>query len=215
MLNILRSKRRLAGWIGVWGCLVLLPLCQQLFVMLPTSFVYDNNTSAPSASTFSSSRRNQQVEKNHPSLSHPDLRPDGVSIATPFLRKQQAETTPSQETEEIVSIAVATTITGCSRKFPMDGAAILQYSLLNATSSASRYRYHFYAIYHPDATECVQSLAALGYTLLERQEPVRVSEIQNEHYRTVLPTSGASNLDRVLIVRSPRTVYGLRLTVVV
>lgn len=202
MLTILRSKRRFSGWVGVWGCLVLLPLCQQLFVMLPTSFVSDNNTSAPSASTFSSSRRNQQVEKNHSSSFHPDIRPDVVSIATPSLRrKQQAETPPSQEPEEI-SIAVATTITGCSRKFPMDGAAILQYSLLNATSSTSRYRYHFYAIYHPDATECAQALAALGFKLLERTEPVRVSEIQNEHYRTVLPTSGASNTDRVLILRS-------------
>jgi hypothetical protein len=196
MLPSPRNKRQVAGWIGVWGCLVLLPLCQQLFFMLPSALVYDdNNNNAPATSTLSSmSRRNQHVETNHSSPSHPNHRPDGLSIALPSLRKQRAEPSPSHEEPGKISIAVATTITGCSEKFPMDGAAILQYSILNATSSTSRYRFHFYAIYHPNATKCAQSLGTLGYTLLEREGPVRVSEIQNRHFREILPKTGASSM---------------------
>ena len=43
-----------------------------------------------------------------------------------------------------------------------------------------RYDYQLYAIYHPSAAACVTPLKELGYTLLERETPVAVKDIQGE-----------------------------------
>jgi hypothetical protein len=97
---------------------------------------------------------------------------------------------PQHPHDEIITVGVAVTITGCSPKFPMDGAAVLQHSILNATAPTSKYRYQFYAIYHPNATSCARTLGSLGYVLMEREVPVQLSEIRNPDYRAILPRSG-------------------------
>jgi hypothetical protein len=84
----------------------------------------------------------------------------------------------------------------------MDGAAVLQYSIRNATGAKSKYRYQFYAIYHPNATACAQSLGSLGYVMMEREFPVQLLEIRNPFYRGILPRSGTS-LGHPFYRRSP------------
>jgi hypothetical protein len=83
---------------------------------------------------------------------------------------------------------VAVTVTGCDGTFPVDGAAVLRYSLLRHASK--RYRYKFYAIYHPDARSCVRALQDVGYELLERDTPVNVTAIQGDYLRGRMPKSG-------------------------
>jgi hypothetical protein len=86
-----------------------------------------------------------------------------------------------KETKKVRTVAVATTLTGCSG-FPPDGGAVLQYSVMKhqkLKSMPSRYQYHFYAIYHPSAKECALPLADLNYTLLERDSPVLPQDIRN------------------------------------
>lgn len=93
------------------------------------------------------------------------------------------------------TVGVAITITGCS-KFPLDGAAVLQHSILRLPS---RYKYHFYAIYHPSASACVAPLADLGYTLLERESPVNVSHIEGGFLRDIISKSGTFVLETGLV----------------
>ena len=110
-----------------------------------------------------------------------------------------------------VVIGYAVSITGCGRDPITEGAAILQHSIhLNSvrannsssninnndnTSSSSiprmgRYDYQMYAIYHPSAKECAMTLQDLGYTLLERDTPVPISDIQGEYLRTHIANNG-------------------------
>lgn len=89
---------------------------------------------------------------------------------------------------EVVTIGVAVTVTGCHASFPLDGAIVLKHSFLRHPSE--RYRYQFYAIYHPEAAKCVPMLADAGYVLLERPTPVNVSAIRGEYLRRTIPTAG-------------------------
>jgi hypothetical protein len=77
------------------------------------------------------------------------------------------------------TVGVAVTMTGCDG-FPPDGAAILQYSVMKQQKlqKASRYQYHFYVIYHPEARDCAKHLATLNYTLIERESPVLPHDIR-------------------------------------
>jgi hypothetical protein len=74
----------------------------------------------------------------------------------------------------------------------VDGAAVLKYSLdlvtsssskptstssSSSTASYSKYDYQMYIMYHPNATECVAPLKDLGFTLLERDTPIRREDI--------------------------------------
>jgi hypothetical protein len=87
-----------------------------------------------------------------------------------------------------LTVGVAVTITGCAADFPVDGAAVLRYSLLRHASN--RYQYRFYAIYHPLARNCVEPLSDVGYVLLERDTPVNVSAIEGDYLRRRMPKSG-------------------------
>jgi hypothetical protein len=77
-----------------------------------------------------------------------------------------------------------------------DGATVLQYSLmrqqkLKGKHSPSRYRYYFYVIYPPSARECAEPLADLNLTLVERESPVLIQDIQQgSELREWLPKSG-------------------------
>ena len=88
----------------------------------------------------------------------------------------------------ILTVGVAVTVTGCDASFPIDGAAVLKYSFLR--HSSERYRYQFYAIYHPMAAECVKTLEDVGYVLLERETPVNISAIEGEYLRGRIAKSG-------------------------
>ena len=109
-----------------------------------------------------------------------------------------------------IVIGYAVSITGCGPDPITEGAAILQHSIhrtsirhsststsdsTTSTSDSSdthkgRYDYQMYAIYHPSAKECAMPLQALGYTLLERETPVSVSDIQGEYLRTHIAQNG-------------------------
>jgi hypothetical protein len=84
----------------------------------------------------------------------------------------------NEEEDGRLTIAVASTITGCGSDPFIDGAAVLKYSLdVHSRSAKSKFKYRTYIFYHPDAKECVLPLETLGYTLLERSTPIKVEEI--------------------------------------
>jgi hypothetical protein len=93
------------------------------------------------------------------------------------------------------TIAYAVSITGCGgdQTSLMDSAAVLKHSI-HLTSihgnMGGRYDYKMYAIYHPVAASCAQTLAPLGYELLERETPIKVSEIQGEFLRSKIEQNG-------------------------
>jgi hypothetical protein len=66
----------------------------------------------------------------------------------------------------------------------VDGAAVLKHSIhLSSIHGSGRYDYKMYAIVHPEAMSCAAPLADIGYTLLTRDTPVAVEEIQGEFLR--------------------------------
>lgn len=93
------------------------------------------------------------------------------------------------------TIAYAVSITGCGgdQTSLMDSAAVLKHSI-HLTSihgnMGGRYDYKMYAIYHPVAASCAQTLAPLGYELLERETPIKVSEIQGDFLRSKIEQNG-------------------------
>jgi hypothetical protein len=90
-------------------------------------------------------------------------------------------------------IGFAVSITGCGPDPITEGAAVLQHSIHRASVHGhlgGTYDYRLYAIFHPDAADCATPLAALGYTLLERDTPVAVAEIQGAFLREKITTNG-------------------------
>jgi hypothetical protein len=93
--------------------------------------------------------------------------------------------------KSLATIAYAVSITGCGRDPITDPAAVLAHSIhLHSIHGNGRYDYALYAIYHPNAVSCASTLAPLGYTLLERETPVQVSEIQGEFLRSKIEQNG-------------------------
>jgi hypothetical protein len=133
----------------------------------------------------------------------------GVAFAFLLVRQQQllfpthfvATTTTSSfgaPPTGPLTVGVAVTITGCGEPHVLDGAVVLRHSFLRHSflrqhqhQEEGRYRYQFYAIYHPEAADCVSPLAKAGYVLLERPTPVIVSAIQGEYLRRTIPHQGA------------------------
>jgi hypothetical protein len=91
-----------------------------------------------------------------------------------------------------MTIGVASTVTGCTESPFQDGAAVLKYSLdrHSAAYGNGKYNYQSYILYHPNATQCVLPLRALGFTLLERSLPVQLDEIQGDDLRERIVTNG-------------------------
>jgi hypothetical protein len=92
-----------------------------------------------------------------------------------------------------VTIGWAVTITGCGSDPITEGAAVLKHSI-HLTSvhgdMGGRYDYKMYAIYHPDGEKCAKSLESLGYTLIKRDTPVAVKDIQGEYLRSKIHDNG-------------------------
>jgi hypothetical protein len=98
-----------------------------------------------------------------------------------------------------ITIGYAVVITGCGSSdnsaeepFPIaEGGAVLKYSIAqHATTTKARYDYALYAIHHPDAIECAKTLEPLGYTLIERNTPVAVADIQGDYLREKIVKNG-------------------------
>lgn len=108
-------------------------------------------------------------------------------------------------TRKSSKIAYAVTITACPGSqqnrteperpnfFVEDSAAVLQYSIHRNSRrghGSGRYDYQMYAIYHPQAAACALPLADLGYTLLQRDTPVKVKDIRSQYLRENIEKGG-------------------------
>jgi len=93
----------------------------------------------------------------------------------------------------VATVAYAVSVTGCGADPITEGGAVLQHSIHRASSRGrlgGRYDYELYAIYHPDAEACALPLQDLGYTLLKRDTPVAVAEIQGDFLRSRIEKNG-------------------------
>ena len=92
------------------------------------------------------------------------------------------------------TIAYAVSVTGCGTDPLSEGAAVLAHSIHQASvrqkGSNARYDYKMYAIVHPDGMKCGSQLAELGYTVLQRETPVAVKDIEGEFLRTHIEANG-------------------------
>jgi hypothetical protein len=109
---------------------------------------------------------------------------------------QIAVTTSNSNTTKIgfaVTITNCGTVTG-DMPFPIsEGAAVLSYSIRRASihgNQGGRYDYELYAIYHPEAEACAETLRDLGYTLLKRDTPVAVADIEGDFLREKIAKNG-------------------------
>lgn len=75
-----------------------------------------------------------------------------------------------------------------------DGPAILGHSIhrssIRFNATYSKYDYRLYAFIHPDATDCADNLAVLGYEVVVRSTPIDVSHIQNQQYKIDIEDQG-------------------------
>lgn len=97
------------------------------------------------------------------------------------------------------TIAYAISLTGCPATVDdqaslIDGAAILAHSIhLNSNQTPnpkSNYNYKLYAIVHPKAQSCASNLEPLGFTVLERDVPVAVEDIEGDSLREKVVNNG-------------------------
>ena len=92
------------------------------------------------------------------------------------------------------SIAYAITITSCATEeeetFQIaEGAAVLAHSI-KRVHTHSPYGYHMYAIYHPKAEKCAHLLQPMNYTLISRDTPVAVEDIEGDFLRERIVKNG-------------------------
>jgi hypothetical protein len=124
-------------------------------------------------------------------------KPLNETLVKPLLgeAKQLAEknSPPQANNEKPITIAFASTVTGCGKDPFTEGAAVLKHSIHLSSvhgNKGGRYDYKMYIIYHPDAAECTLPLADLGFELLRRDTPVKVSDIQGDLLRERIQTNG-------------------------
>ena len=94
---------------------------------------------------------------------------------------------------DAITIGFAVTVTGCGSDPITEGAAVLKHSIHLASihgNVGGRYNYQMYAIYHPDGERCATALEPLGYTLVKRNTPVAVKEIEGEFLRNNIERNG-------------------------
>ena len=97
------------------------------------------------------------------------------------------------DTTDATTIGFAVTITGCGKEPITEGAAVLKHSIHLASihgNLGGTYDYKMYAIYHPSGLKCAKTLEALGYTLVERETPVAVKDIEGEFLRSKIEKNG-------------------------
>ena len=110
-----------------------------------------------------------------------------------------SNTVTAPQASNPATIAYAISLTGCPATVDdqaslIDGAAILAHSIhLNSNqspNSQSNYNYKLYAIVHPKALTCASNLEPLGFTVLERDVPVAVEDIEGDYLREKVVTNG-------------------------
>lgn len=120
----------------------------------------------------------------HISVSQHDFRPQA---------QVKKNTSTKNTTDSVITIGIASTVTGCGEDPFTEGAAVLKYSI-ELTSihgqKGGKYDYKFYIMYHSQAKECVLPLKELGFILLERPTPVNVSEIEGYVLRERISSNG-------------------------
>ncbi len=87
----------------------------------------------------------------------------------------------------------AVSLTSCSAKFVADGAAVLQHSIrLNSfpKHETSMYAHQMIAFIHPSALECAKPFTSLGYKVMEKEVPIKVSDIEGDFLREKVGKSG-------------------------
>lgn len=96
------------------------------------------------------------------------------------------------DTSPSSAIAYAASVTGCgSDSSLVDGAAILKHSIhLSSVHGNGRYDYKMYAIVTPEAMSCAAPLEDIGYTIIQRDTPVAVDEIQGDFLRSRIQSNG-------------------------
>ena len=116
-----------------------------------------------------------------------------------LLSLEQSKTIQSVDRQKAVpsgaaqTIAYAVSITGCGSDPLSEGAAVLKHAihLMSVQGNPkARYDYRMYAIVHPDAVSCGMTLEELGYTILKRDTPVAVKDIQGEYLRSKIEKNG-------------------------
>lgn len=101
------------------------------------------------------------------------------------LHDNTLDTTPSS------AIAYVASVTGCGSDSLVDGAAVLKHSIhLSSIHGIGRYDYKMYAIVTPEAMSCAAPLANIGYTIIQRDTPVAVDDIQGEFLRGRIQSNG-------------------------
>lgn len=132
-----------------------------------------------------------------------NLRPQQLQNPPPPPPKEGQDSDASSHWEEhghklhqppkATTIGFAVTITGCGSDPITEGAAVLQHSIHLASihgNMGGRYDYKLYAIYHPDGASCAMPLKDLGYTLLQRDTPVAVADIEGDFLRENIEKNG-------------------------
>ena len=116
--------------------------------------------------------------------------------------------TQVHENDDRITIGIASTITGCGEDPFIDGAAVLKYNLDTLSERPeSRFKYHNYVFYHPNATECALPLKDLGYILLEKPTPIKVEEIGGDGgLRERIVNNGCCGEVRMKIVVLSKTI---------
>ena len=112
---------------------------------------------------------------------------------SPFKKDPAKDTSFQQTSADAITIGFAVTVTGCGSDPITEGAAVLKHSIHLASihgNLGGRYSYQMYAIYHPDGERCATPLESLGYTLVKRDTPVAVNEIQGEYLRQNIEKNG-------------------------
>ena len=130
----------------------------------------------------------QRMDANNPDLVPP---PKVKKMVSDALQHQ----TPPKEKVQIsdITIGYAVTITGCGSDPITEGAAVLKHAVHLVSSQGTkggRYNYQMYAIYHPDGEACALPLKDLGFTLLKRETPVAVKDIQGDFLREKIEKNG-------------------------
>lgn len=88
------------------------------------------------------------------------------------------------------NIAYAVSISSCTARSLIDGAAVLKHSIHTATKKSESYDYRMYAFVHPEAESCGRQLANLGYEIVVRDILVPVDDIQGEYLKSRITQNG-------------------------
>ena len=163
-----RQQQQQSGKFGITTVVFLFLFLLVTVYVVGLYFIFGNNGSSPNIADDTNNMNNS----------------GGAVVKT---RQDQ------KQSKSKATIGWAVTITGCGKDPITEGAAILKHAInLQSVHGklGGRYDYKMYAIYHPDGYECASTLVDLGYTLVERQTPVAVKDIQGDFLRQNIEKNG-------------------------